>query len=133
VAFQRGRVVSDQEAGAEVLCVATVLELRGWRYLLPFMRLSGRVFTQLDETPGLLRWAVLAEPWRKRFYTFTAWKDRASMAAFINAGAHAEAVTMMRVWGSPNSAFSEWTSSELPGRLSEIKERLKQPTFTYKP
>lgn len=114
-----------------MLCVASLLELRGWRYLLPFLKLSNRILKQLDDTPGLLRWAVLSEPWRKTFYTFTAWKDRPSLAAFVGTEPHAEAVRMMRAWGSPHSAFTEWTSKELPGRLSEIKERLKTPTFYY--
>ena len=132
MALQRGRAVGEPEAGAEMLCVASRLELQRWRYLLPFIRLSNRVSKQLDEAPGLLRWAVLAEPWSKRFYTFTAWRDRSSLAAFVSTEPHAEAVRMMRVWGSPQSAFSEWSSTELPGRLSEIKDRLRQPTFYYK-
>ena len=132
MALQRGRILEEPEADVEMLCVATLLDLRGWRYLLPFMRLSNRVLKQLDGTPGLLRWAVLSEPWAKRFYTFTAWKDRGSLTAFTHTEPHAEAVRMMRVWSSPRSVFSEWTSKELPGRLSEIKDRLRQPTSYYK-
>jgi len=129
--LQRGRALAEPEPGAEMFCVATLLELRGYRYLLPFLKLSNRVFKQLDQTPGLLRWAVLSEPWRKTFYTFTAWRDRPSLVAFTGTEPHAEAVRMMRTWGGPHSAFAEWTSNELPGRLSEIKERLKTPTFYY--
>lgn len=132
MSLQRGRVLAEPDPGSEQLFVATVLTVRSWLHLLPFIRLSSRVFKQLDETPGCLRWAVIAEPWRKRFYTFTAWKDRDSLGAFVRTEPHAEAVRMMQVWGSPESAFAEWTGKELPGRLSEIKERLRQPTFYYK-
>ena len=131
MALQRGRVLAEVEANTDMLCVATLIELRGYRYLLPFLKLSNRIFKQLDETPGLLRWAVLSEPWRKTFFTFSAWKDRPALVEFTRTEPHAEAVRMMRTWGSPQSAFTEWTSKDLPGRLSEIKERLKTPTFYY--
>ena len=151
-----GRIISEPDPAAEMLCVATLIQLRDYRYLPPFLRLNDRIFKQLDKTPGLLRWAILVEPWRMTFYTFTAWRDRPSLLAFTDAEPHAGAVRRMRTLGGPQrgnyalkdtkrlrdfadgalccvgrTASAEWTTKELPGRLSEIKERLKTPTSYY--
>ena len=87
-----GREVSPSEPGAELLQVATVLHLRRWWYLFPFFRMCNRLFKQLNQTPGLVRWRVKAEFRAKMFYTLTVWKDRSSMDTFMVTEPHATAM-----------------------------------------
>ena len=128
-----GGEVSPAEPGAELVHVATVLHLGGWRYLFPFMRMNNRVFKQLNQTPGLVRWRVKAELRAKMFYTCTVWKDRASKETFLVTEPHATAMKRANVWGGPRTAFVEWVSTEGAIDWDEAKRRLRSPDRTLKP
>ncbi len=120
-----GQEVSSAEPGAELLCAATVLHLRKWWYLLPFLRMSGRVFKQLNQTPGLIRWRVKAELSTKMFYTFTVWKDKAAMATFTRTEPHATAMKRIGTWGGPKTGFVDWTSFDGSINWDEAKRKLQ--------
>ncbi len=128
-----GREVSPAEPGAELVQVATVLHLRRWLYLFPFFRMNSRVFKQLNQTPGLVRWYVKAEFRAKMFYTCTVWKDKASKDTFMVTEPHATAMKRINVWGGPRTAFVEWVT--LAGAIDwdEAKRRLRSMDGTLKP
>ena len=119
-----GREVSPAEPGAELICVATVLHLRRWLHFFPFMRMCSRVFKQLNQSPGLVRWQVKAELPSRMFYTFTVWKDRLSRDAFTVTEPHATAMKRMNIWGGPKTAFVDWVSSDGAINWEEAKRRL---------
>ncbi len=125
-----GGEVSPAEPGAELVHVATVLHLRRWRYLFPFMRMCSRVFKQLNQTPGLVRWRVKPEFRTKMFYTYTVWKDRSSMDTFMVTEPHATAMKR-NVWGG--QAYVEWVSSDGAIDWDEAKRRLRSKDGTLKP
>ena len=128
-----GREVSPAEPGAELVYVATVLQLRRWWYLFPFMRMNSRVFKQLNQTPGLVRWRVEAEFRAKIFYTWTVWKDRSSRDTFMVTEPHATAMKRANIWGGPRTAFVEWVSSDGAIDWDEAKRRLRSADRTLKP
>ena len=128
-----GREVSPAEPGAELVHVATVLHLRRWRYLFPFMRMNSRVFKQLNQTPGLVRWRVKAELRANMFYTWTVWKDRSSKDTFMVTEPHATAMKRINVWGGPRTAFVEWVSSDGAINWDEAKRRLRSTDGRLKP
>ena len=123
--------VSPSKAGEELFCVASVLPLRGYRHVIPFMRMSMKVQRQLKTTPGLVRYAMKTDIPRKRFWTFTVWTDRKAMAAFVRTEPHATAVGRFGKWGGEGAGFAEWTSTEGKLDWNEVWERLKKPTFGY--
>ncbi len=123
-----GREVSPAEPGAELVHVATVVHLRRWRYLFPFHLMSNRVFKQLNQTPGLVRWRVTVELRSKMFYTCTVWKNRSSKDTFMVTEPHATAMKRINVWGE--QAFVEWVSSDGAIDWDEAKRRL-QSTGPY--
>ncbi len=128
-----GREVSPAEPGAELVYVATVLHLRRWLYLFPFFRMNSRVFKQLNQTPGLVRWRVKAEFRAKMFYTCTVWKDKSSKDTFIVTEPHATAMKRVNVWGGPRTAFAEWVSSDGAIDWNEAKRRLQSTDGTLRP
>ena len=128
-----GREVSPAEPGAELVHVATVLHLRRWRYFFPFMRMNSRVFKQLNQTPGLVRWRVTVELRAKMFYTRTVWKDKSSKDTFMVTEPHATAMKRANVWGGPRTAFVEWVSSDGAIDWDEAKRRLRSTDGTLKP
>ena len=128
-----GGEVNPAEQGAELVCVATVLHVRGWWHLLPFLRMSRRVFGQLSGTPGLVRWSVKAELLTRLFYTFTVWKDRSSMATFTTIEPHATAMKSIIASGGPKTAFVEWVSLDGSINWDDAKRRLRQEGQTMKP
>ncbi|MFQ5933165.1 MAG: hypothetical protein ACE5KI_00810 [Dehalococcoidia bacterium] len=117
--------------GVEVLCVVSALPLRRWRDVIPFLRMTYRVDKQLKETPGLVRHAVKANFLRKRFWTFSAWRDRESMVEFVRSEPHATAVKRFEVWGGEGAAFAEWQSVDGSIDWTGARERLRDPTFRY--
>ncbi len=128
-----GREVSPAEPGAELVQVATVLHLRRWWYLFPFFRMGSRVFKQLDQTPGLVRWYAKAEFRAGMFYTLTVWKDRSSKDTFMVTEPHATAMKRINVWGGPRTAFVEWVTLDGAIDWDEAKRRLRSMDGTLPP
>ena len=128
-----GREVSPAEPGAELVYVATVLHLRRWWYVFPFMRMTSRVSKQLNQTPGLVRWRVKAELRAKMFYTLTVWNDRSSKDTFMVTEPHATAMKRINIWGGPRTAFVEWVSSDGAIDWDEAKCRLEGTDRTVEP
>jgi hypothetical protein len=48
-----------------------------------FFLYTGQVVKQLASAQSLLGYSVLARPFSKEFYTLSAWKDKASLQAFV--------------------------------------------------
>ena len=115
---------SDHSAD-DFFCVATVLPIRRWQDVLPFLLLARQVGTQLGASPGLVRYRVKAGWLRKRFWTVSVWRTKVAMQAFVRTGAHARAVGRFSEWAAPGAAFVEWYSPEERVRWREAFERLK--------
>jgi hypothetical protein len=123
---------ADQKEG-EFLCIATFLPVKRWRDVIPFMRMSSQVEKQLKETPGLARYSLRVNLFRKRFWTFSVWGNRASTNAFVHASPHTIAVERFQEWAGEGAAFVEWSSSDGSINWKEAMRRLQTPTFYYKP
>ena len=100
---------------------------------MPFLRMSPRLFDQLNGTPGLVRWSVRAELLTRMFYTFTAWKDRSSIATFTTTEPHATAMKSIIARGGPKTAFVEWVSLDGTINWDEAKRRPRQEGRKLKP
>ena len=121
---------SDHSAD-DFFCVATVLPIRRWQDVLPFLLLTRHIRKQLRASPGLVRYRVKAGWLRRRFWTLSVWRSKVAMQAFVRTGAHARAVGRFSEWAAPGAAFVEWYSPKERVRWREAFERLKNPTFTY--
>lgn len=113
------------------MCVASVLPVRRWRQVLAFVRLSMKVKKQMLASPGLVNGNMRADFLRKRFYTYTVWRDKATMLAFVRAEPHATALRRFAPWTAPGAAFAEWTSSEGAVDWREGMRRLENPALRF--
>lgn len=119
--------------GDKFLCIATFLPVRRWRDVVPFIRLSMKIESQLKQTPALVRYGLKTNLPRKHFWTLSVWNGRIDMRDFIEAEPHQTAVRSFEQWAGPGAAFVEWESSKLAFTWGEALERLKNPTFYYRP
>lgn len=129
--MQKQVEVSRADAPGGYMCVATFLPVRRWRDLIPFLAMSRRVEEQLKHTPGLVRYGLKTNFLRRRFWTFSVWRDRGAMARFVPAEPHATAVGRFKEWAGPGAAFAEWQSRDGSINWTETLNRLKTPTFYY--
>ncbi len=60
--------VNPAPAGADLFIVASSLPLKSYGNILPFMRMANRVEAQLKVTPGLVRYGLMTDLPRKRFW-----------------------------------------------------------------
>ena len=126
--------IEQPEEGAELFYSATVVPLKAYRHSFPFLALAHReVVGQLKTTPGLVRWALKTDLPRKQFYTFSVWRDQASMSKFVHTEPHATALRRFAEWRVPGGGQAvEWFGPDAKLSWPEIQERLKEPTFRYK-
>lgn len=119
--------------GDKFLCIATFLPLRRWRDVVPFIRLSMKIESQIKQTPGLVRYGLKTNLPRKHFWTLSVWNDRMAVRDFVEAEPHQTAVRLFEQWAGPGAAFVEWESSQPAFTWADALERLKNPTFYYRP
>jgi len=118
--------VGDEEPGREAFCVATALRLRHYRDIFPFIKLNYRIAERLNETPGLIRYALAARFFTRRFRTLTVWRDREAMLPFLATEEHLEAVGRFDDWVEIG-AFTEWSTVDARPDWSEAARRLEEP------
>ncbi len=117
----------------QLVCIATFLPVRRWRYVIPFLWMTFRVANQVKKMQGLVRYALKPYLPRRHFWTLTVWKDRGSVNAFVTSEPHHTAVRKFDEWAAEGAAFAEWNSSTSSIDWEQALERLKTPTFYHTP
>ena len=97
--------------------------LDGMPSVARFLYLSRRVQRQLASTPGLIGYALYAEPLGKAYWTVSAWADRAAVDGFIATPPHAD---VMRTLPGAMRATAGWTAdgADLPLSWPAVLGRL---------
>jgi len=116
----------------ELLCIATFLPIRSWRYIIPFLRTTAKVQKQLEHTHGLARYGLKANLLHKRFWTLTVWQKKEVIEGFVTSEPHAEAVRRFEEWAGEGAAFVEWKSTNGTIDWNTAMQKLQNPTFYYK-
>lgn len=109
----------------EYAVMATRLPLRSYWQIPNFFGKSRVVREQLAGADGLVGYALLAEPLRKRFFTVSAWRSEADLQAFARAQPHAAIAGELRPRLAPTK-FVSWTArgADLPIGWDEARRRL---------
>lgn len=110
----------------------TRLRVRSWRYMPAFVVYAMRSASQAKNSPGNLD-TQFRKTMGLTFWTFTAWKDKASMTAYRSKDAHKQAMPKLRDWcdeasvanwSQESAALSGWdyATSQMAaiGRLSSV-------------
>ena len=113
-------------ADREYLALISFLPLRRYRTIPSFLRRSGAIGRQLEESPGLVGFSLRAKPLSKGFYTLSVWEDEKSLMEFVRRGVHRET---MRALGPRmgETRFVRWTvrGPEVPPAWEEALRRLR--------
>lgn len=112
---------------------ATALQLKSWRYLFAFLRLSSKVQKRLRETPGYVRYGVRADLFRATFRTYSIYESSEALQDLIYSPEHAEAMRMMGEWSGPESRTTNWKSASTQIDWKEGLRRLAEaPSYAAK-
>lgn len=99
---------ASTETGPLVVSV-TRLRLARWRDVPAFLRAAMRLRREFPDVPGAVTLGLAAEPWRRTFWTLSAWRDEESLKAYVRSPGHAAAMRRFaRAMADPVSA--RWTS-----------------------
>ena len=98
-----------------------------------FFKDTKAVLATMDAQPGLLGYGVRFEIFGNKAWTMTAWKDEASLTAFVRSPAHREAVRRSGETAQ-NTRFAsvEMPLGALPMSWAEAKQRLDAATPGYR-
>ena len=83
---------------SEFTIVATYLPLKKWRYIIPFLRMSGRIEKQVKKNSGVVRYGVRTDFTKKRFWTYSVWKSSEEMRHFVPLEPHGTAIKKFVKW-----------------------------------
>ena len=118
------RSFTQVEPDRHYLVMASRLPLVTFRTLPQFMRLTFVVARQLQRTPGLVGYSLLARPVAKAFWTLSAWQDQEALATFTCTMPHVQVMKALR----PHLATSRFTRWTVPGSALPVSwaDALKQ-------
>ncbi|WP_051468423.1 DUF3291 domain-containing protein [Actinomadura oligospora] len=115
------------EPGGEALVMASRLEVRSLRHVPGFLLASMALLRQARRSPGAWGISLRAEPWRRTFWTLSAWSGRDALNAYASAEPHRSTMrakrTVMR-----ESTFVFWNvpASDLPISWDEVERRIAE-------
>ena len=104
--------------------MASRLPLRAHRSVPGFLLDAMRIRGQLAAAPGLVGYALDAQPARKTFWTFSVWEDEQSLSRFAAADPHraahqgaaaADGAEPVRVLPDLRAVMCRWTGTRCGG------------------
>jgi heme-degrading monooxygenase HmoA len=96
------------EPGREYLALLSELPLRSFLSFPEFLSRSFKIEAQLKDTPGLIGYSLLAQPFQKHFWTLSVWEDDAALRKFVERSPHGETMTAMQ-GKMGQTSFHRWT------------------------
>ncbi len=100
----------------------TRLTLKRWRDVPAFLRTAMALRRDLADQPGAVTLGLAAEPWARRFWTLSAWRDEESLTAYVRSPGHAAAMRRFGR-GMTDATSARWTAEGRP-TWAEARERL---------
>jgi hypothetical protein len=110
--------------------LAEYVKVRSLKQVFSFMRLHMAIYNDARLRKGFTGGGIRGRWWAKQFWSYTIWDSRDSLERFVKSGPHALAVSRMREFAAPGSAFVEWeglSDQDWSGAIS----RLEHPTRYY--
>jgi heme-degrading monooxygenase HmoA len=106
----------------------TDLPLTRFRDTFRFVRQANRVADQMRKTPGVVRFSLRANPFRKRYLTFSIWQEPDAFIRvddFMHSGEHKNAMAMMASLNVRGEKTIRWTSPTADLDWNEAFRRLE--------
>jgi hypothetical protein len=113
------------DPGRKYAAMASRLPLLAHRSILGFLLDAMRIRGQLAHAPGLIGYALNAQPARKTFWTISVWADELSLSTFAAADPHrALATELQPQMGQSHFEFFQISGGDLPLDWDEVRRRL---------
>jgi hypothetical protein len=109
----------------EYFCLVSMLVLNHYRDVPRFMYWTMRIRKQLKNSPELVGYSLKAEPWKKRFWTLSAWSSKDAMEMFVHSGSHKDMLANMK-GRMGNSRFTDWQTKDVPLKWSDAVQKLNE-------
>ena len=117
--------LADAEPDAEVLVMASRLEVRSLRHVPGFLLASLRLLRQARQAEGAHGVALKAEPLSRTFWTLSAWDGRDALNAYSSAEPHVSVMRAKRaVMRDSTFVFWEARARDLPIDWPEARRRI---------
>ena len=124
------RTFGSPDPNDDFVALISYLPLKSYRRVRPFFLYTARVVKQLASAQGLLGYSVLARPLSKRFWTFSAWKDKAALSTFVQYAPHVHLMAALAPH-MDKTKFVQWTikGSQLPLRWDDALPRFSSSSL----
>lgn len=91
-----------------------------------FGALVDGVLTEMETADGVVRFAVLAQPWHHRFFTVSVWRDEAAVAAWRGSPNHLRAMrSVVAPGGDGPPGFVRWHAPDGEITWGEVIDRFE--------
>ena len=119
--------VSEPDADATCIVMASRLPLTSYAHLPSFIRATTRIRRQLANAEGLLGYSLDAHVLSKTFWTLSAWRDQEALDRFARGEPHRSVMAATRPHMN-STTFVTWTTtgSELPAKWETAREEVKR-------
>ncbi|WP_419998774.1 DUF3291 domain-containing protein [Streptomyces boninensis] len=110
----------------QIVVMASRLRLKSILRVPRFFMLSGGVLRQVRVSPGNVGVSLRADPWRKTFWTLSAWESRDALNEYVGTDPHLTVMTKLKpamreslftFWKHDGGSLPSW--AEADKRLSE--------------
>lgn len=101
------RQIRALDPDAHYIVLASSIPARRWRSTPALVRGSRAVVDQLERTEGVVGFAMLAEPVRKRYATLSVWTGEPAIRAFAASSPHRELMATL-VDQMADTRFEQW-------------------------
>jgi hypothetical protein len=107
--------------------MASRLPLRRYRDIMPFLRATRAIRTQLATADGVVGYSLDAKPLRKTFWTLSAWESGEALDRFSRTDPHRSRVSDIRPHMLPTT-FVRWSlpGRELPPKWADARRRVDE-------
>lgn len=121
--------LADAEPDTEVVVMASRLEVRSLRHVPGFMRASLVLLRQARAADGAHGVSLKAEPFKRTFWTLSAWRDKQALHAYSSAEPHKSVMRGKRaVMRDSTFVFWEARAGDLPVDWPEAERRIAENT-----
>ncbi|CAL9549821.1 MULTISPECIES: DUF3291 domain-containing protein [Streptomyces] len=118
-------VPNEPPRATEVHVFASRFETRTLWGALKFLVRTPGVWRQIGSAPGAYGASLKAEPFKRTFWTLSAWESPEALKTFARSGPHAPASRGLSAQ-MRDAKFASWpaSSDELPVSWTEVRKRL---------
>ncbi|MCM2411719.1 MULTISPECIES: DUF3291 domain-containing protein [unclassified Streptomyces] len=127
IPWMPGAAATESPDSGEAVVMASKLQVKSLLSVPRFFLLSLVVWKQVRSAPGTIGASLRAEPFKKTFWTLSAWRDQEALDTFSRSNPHAKIVARLRpVMDHSVFLFYGAERSELPVSWDDATRRLAE-------